>query len=75
MPLITPGEVAIVGMSLITIMGVCAAYTSRSCRVCIAFQQIPLGDDKFEFAKTHAIEGLRKYKVGRDKLIQELNVS
>ena len=41
----------------------------------VAFQQIPKGHDKFEFSKTHAIEGIKKYRIGRDKIIQELNVS
>jgi hypothetical protein len=40
----------------------------------IAFQQIPLGQDKLEFSKAHALEGIRKFRIGREKIIQELNV-
>jgi hypothetical protein len=41
----------------------------------VAFQQIPAGHDKFEFSKTHAIQGIKEYRIGRNKIIQELNVS
>jgi hypothetical protein len=40
----------------------------------VAFQQIPLGQDKFEFSKQHAIEGIRKYRIRREKIIHELKV-
>lgn len=40
----------------------------------VAFQQIPLGQDKFEFSMKHALEGIRKYRIGREKIIQELMV-
>ena len=40
----------------------------------VAFQQIPIGQDKFEFSKAHAIEGIRNYRIGREKIIQELNI-
>ncbi len=40
----------------------------------VAFQQIPAGQDRFEFSKEHAIEGIRKYRIGREKIIQELSV-
>jgi hypothetical protein len=40
----------------------------------IAFQQIPLGQDKLEFSKEHAVEGIRKFRIGREKIIQELTV-
>jgi hypothetical protein len=41
----------------------------------VAYQQIPLEQDKFEFSKTHAIEEIKKYRIGRDKIIQELHTS
>jgi hypothetical protein len=41
----------------------------------VAFQQIPAGRDRFEFSKEHAIEGIRKYRIGREKIIQEVSVS
>jgi hypothetical protein len=41
----------------------------------VAFQQIPAGEDRFEFAKAHAIEGIRKFRIGREIIIQELCVS
>ena len=40
----------------------------------VTSQQIPVGQDKFEFTKAHAIEGIRKYRIGREKIIQELSV-
>jgi hypothetical protein len=40
----------------------------------VAFQQIPPGHDRIEFAKAHALEGIRKFRIGRDKIIQELHV-
>ena len=40
----------------------------------IAFQQIPLGQNKLEFSKAHALEGIRKFRIGRERIIQELNV-
>jgi hypothetical protein len=40
----------------------------------VALEQVPYGQDIFEFSKKHAIEGIRKYRVGREKIIQELNV-
>jgi len=40
----------------------------------VAFQQIPAGQDRSEFSKVHAIEGIKKYKIGRDKIVQELSV-
>ena len=40
----------------------------------IAFQQIPFGQDKLEFSKAHALEGIRKFRIGREKIIQELHV-
>ena len=40
----------------------------------VTSQQIPVGQDKFEFRKAHAIEGIRKYRIGREKIIQELSV-
>jgi hypothetical protein len=40
----------------------------------VSFQQIPHGQDKYEFSKLHAIEGIRKYRIGREYIIQELNV-
>ena len=40
----------------------------------LTFQQIPAGHDKFEFSKTHAIEGIKEYRIGRSKIVQELNV-
>jgi hypothetical protein len=42
--------------------------------ISVAFQQIPLGRDKFEFSKAHALEGIRKFRIGREKIIKELNV-
>ncbi|HEY5916375.1 MAG TPA: hypothetical protein VIU13_03205 [Chryseolinea sp.] len=41
----------------------------------VTFQQVPDGQDRFEFSKEHAIEGIRKYRIGREKIVQELNVS
>lgn len=38
----------------------------------VAFRQIPVGHDRFEFSKAHAIEGIRKYRIGREKIVQEL---
>lgn len=40
----------------------------------IAFQQIPTGQDKFEYTKAHAIEGIKKYRIGRAKIVKELSV-
>jgi len=40
----------------------------------VAFQQIPEGYDKFEFSKTHAIEGIKNFRIGREKIIHELSV-
>ena len=40
----------------------------------VAFQQIPAGQDRFEFTKDHAIEGIREYRIGRNKIIHELRV-
>jgi hypothetical protein len=41
----------------------------------VMFQEIPAGHDKFEFLRRHAIEGIKKYRIGRNMIIQELNVS
>lgn len=41
----------------------------------VAYQQIPIGQDRFEFSKAHAIQGIKEYKIGREKIIQELDVS
>jgi hypothetical protein len=41
----------------------------------VAFQQIPAGQDKFEFSMTHAIEGIKEYRIARNKIIEELDVS
>ena len=40
----------------------------------IAFQQIPVGQDILEFSKAHAVEGIRKFRIGRERIIQELTV-
>lgn len=40
----------------------------------VAFQQIPAGQDRFEFTKDHAIGGIREYRIGKEKIIQELSV-
>lgn len=40
----------------------------------VAIQQIPAGQDKFKFLQSHAIEGIRKYRIGREKIIQDLRV-
>ena len=40
----------------------------------LAFQQIPVGQDRFEFSKEHAFDGIRNYRIGREKIIQELSV-
>jgi hypothetical protein len=40
----------------------------------IAFQQIPLGQDKLEVSKAHAVEEIRKFRIGRERIIQELTV-
>lgn len=41
----------------------------------IGLQQMPAGQDKFEFSKEHAMEGIWKFRIGKDKIVQELNVS
>jgi hypothetical protein len=41
----------------------------------IAFQQIPVGQDRFEFSKAHAIQGIKTYRIRRDKIVQELSES
>jgi hypothetical protein len=41
----------------------------------VAYQQIPVGQDRFEFSKAHAIEGIKEYRIGRDKIIKELRTS
>ena len=40
----------------------------------VAHQQIPVGQDILEFSKAHALQGIKEYKIGRKKIIQELNV-
>ena len=40
----------------------------------VAFQQVPGGQDRFEFAKAHAIEGIREFRIGREKIVHELSV-
>jgi hypothetical protein len=40
----------------------------------VAFQQIPVGHDRFEFTKAHAIEGIREFRIGREKIVHELSV-
>jgi hypothetical protein len=40
----------------------------------VAFQQIPHGHDKFEFSKAHAIEGIKNFRIERQKIVQELRV-
>jgi hypothetical protein len=40
----------------------------------VGFQQIPVGQDRFEFSRKHAIERIKKYRMGREKIIQELRV-
>lgn len=40
----------------------------------IPFHQIPAGQDRFEFSKGHAIEGIRQFRIGRQKVIEELSV-
>src|SRR5688572_13586678 len=40
----------------------------------VSFQQIPAGHDRFEFSEAHAMEGIKKYRIGRNKIIHELNV-
>ena len=40
-----------------------------------SFQEMPIGQDGFEFTKEHAIEGIKKYRIGREKIIKELSVS
>jgi len=37
----------------------------------VAFQQIPAGHGRFEFSKAHAIEGIKEYRIGRNKIILE----
>ena len=39
----------------------------------VEFLKIPEGHDRFEFAKAHAIEGIRRYRIGRMKLILEMS--
>ncbi|MEJ1242563.1 hypothetical protein WBG78_30750 [Chryseolinea sp. T2] len=41
----------------------------------VAFQEIPEGQDRFEFSKKHAIEGIRRYRIGREEIIIELSES
>lgn len=38
----------------------------------VPFQQIPAGVDRFEFTQDHAIQGIKNYRIGRTKIIQEL---
>ena len=40
----------------------------------VAFEQIPAGQDRFEFSKEHAIKGIKRYRIGREKIVQELSV-
>jgi hypothetical protein len=40
----------------------------------ILFQQIPAGQDKLEFSKAHALEGIRRFRIGRERIVQTLNV-
>ena len=40
----------------------------------ITFQQVPAGQDRFEFTKAHALAGIRKFRIGREKIIHELSV-
>jgi hypothetical protein len=40
----------------------------------VAFQQVPVGQDRLEFTKAHAIQGIREFRIGREKIIQELRV-
>lgn len=41
----------------------------------VAFQQIPAGQDRFEFAQAHAIEGIKEFRIGREKIIQGLSLA
>jgi hypothetical protein len=41
----------------------------------VRFQQIPRGQDKLEFAREHAMEGIRRYRIGRQKIVLKLYVS
>jgi hypothetical protein len=43
--------------------------------ILVTFQQIPKGQDRFEFSKAHSLDGITKFRIGRKKIIQELNVS
>lgn len=40
----------------------------------VALRQIPTGNDKFDFVRKHAIEGIKEYRIGRNKIIQQLTV-
>jgi hypothetical protein len=40
----------------------------------VTFQQIPAGHDKFEYSKAHAIEGIKKIRIERQRIVQELSV-
>ena len=38
-------------------------------------QHVPVGEDRLEFSRKHALEGIKKFRIGREYVIHELIIT